>query len=127
MVGLPEDTRTRELLEWAAEDVLAAGGDAVLWRAHTLAGADECSVAQAMVDARAEEYRAIIAVAEAALAASTAEAPRVLRKLRRELQVVKRRDYSPPAEREAATQALARLATAAAGTAGVGSAARAQP
>jgi hypothetical protein len=112
LVGLPEDARTRELLEWVAEDVVAAGGDAVLWRAQTLAGADERAVAQAMADARAEEYHSLAAAADAALMAPAEEAPRLLQRLRRELQVVKRRDYFPPPEREQATQALRRLAVA---------------
>src|SRR5688500_5769271 len=59
LVALPEDARTRELLEWVAGDIAAAGGDAVLWRAQTLADADERAVAQTMADARAEEYQAI--------------------------------------------------------------------
>ena len=36
----------------------------------------------------------------------------MLRKLRRDLQTVRRRHYFPPPEREAATQALGRLARA---------------
>ena len=109
LVALPEDARTRELLEWVAEDVTAAGGDAVLWRAQTLAGEDERAVARAMADARAAEYRAITAAAETASATAPPDS-RLLRRLRRELQSVRRRDYFPPQERETATQALAELA-----------------
>ena len=110
LVALPEDARTRELLEWVAGDVTAAGGDAVLWRAQALAGADERAVARTMADARAEEYRGLAAAAESALAGPADEATRTLRRLRRELQAVRRRDYFPPPEREAATRALGRLA-----------------
>lgn len=109
LVALPEDARTRELLEWVAEDVTGAGGDAVLWRAQTLAAEDERRVARALADARAAEYRAITAAAEEASTAGVPDA-RLLRRLRRELQTVRRRDYFPPAERETATQALHRLA-----------------
>jgi len=112
LVGLPEDARTRELLEWVAEDVLAAGGETVLWRAQALARGDERSVALAMAAARAEEYRALTAAAETVLTAPGPEAPRLLKKLRRELQAVKRRDYFPPPEREDATQAVRRLTAA---------------
>ena len=118
LAALPEDARTRELLEWVAEDVIGAGGDAVLWRAQPFAGADEHAVARAMADARAEEYRTVAAAAELALAGPTEDAPRALRRLRRELQTVRRRDYFPPPEREAATQALSRLARSVTGTAG---------
>lgn len=123
LVGLPEDARTRELLEWVADDVLAAGGDAVLWRAQTLAGADERTIAQALADARAEEYRAVAAAAEAALELPAAEASRLLRKLRRDLHLVQRRDYYPPPDREVAVRAVARLAAVATVRAGVGVAA----
>ena len=113
LVGLPEDARSEELLEWVADDVVAAGGDALLWRAQALAGSDERLVAQAMADARGKEYRTIISAAEAGLGLAAPEARRLLRKLRRELQAVRRRDYFPPPEREAATRALGKLAAAA--------------
>ena len=35
LVGLPADARTREHLEWIAEEVLAAGWDATIWLAFT--------------------------------------------------------------------------------------------
>ena len=119
LVALPEDARTRELLDWVAGDVVAAGGDATLWRAQTLAASYERPVARSMADARAEEYQAITAAAELASTGTAEEATRALRKLRRDLQAVRRRDYFPPPEREAATQALGQLAraiTTAAGT-----------
>lgn len=117
LVALPEDARTRELLEWVAGDVTAAGGDAVLWRAQTLSGADERVVAQAMADARAEEYRGITAAADSALAGPGDGAARALQKLRRDLQSVRRRDHFPPPERETATRALNQLAGSLAGRA----------
>ena len=110
LVGLPEDARTRELLEWVAEDILAAGGDAVLWRAQTLSAADQKSVAEVMATARADEYRTIAEQAKSALGTAPGEQRRLLRKLRRELQSVKRRDYFPPNARQTATGALNELA-----------------
>lgn len=118
LVALPEDARTRELLERVAGDVTAAGGESVLWRAQALAGTDERKVARTMADARAEEYRALTAAADAALAGPADEAARSLRKLRRELQEVRRRDHFPPPEREAATRALDQLAASLSDTAG---------
>ena len=65
-MSLPDDARTRERLEWIADQVEAAGGTATLWRAQTHSRAEETRIAQAMADARAEEYSAIIREAEAA-------------------------------------------------------------
>lgn len=120
LVALPEDARTRELLEWVAGDVTAAGGEAVLWRAQTLSGTDERRVARAMADARAAEYRTLTTAAELALGESVDAATRSLRRLRRELQTVRRRDHFPPPEREVATRALDRLARRVTGAAGTG-------
>lgn len=57
LVALPKDARTREHLEWVAEEIVEAGGSATLWQAQTLSRAEERSVAQAMASARAEEYQ----------------------------------------------------------------------
>lgn len=112
LVALPEDARTRELLEWVATEVDEAGGSAMLWQAQTLSRSDERSVAQGMADARAEEYRTLIARARAGLGAAQAERARLLLKLRRELRAVQRRDYFAPAERDEAVAAVSDLAAA---------------
>jgi hypothetical protein len=49
----------REHLEWVADQVVEAGGTALLPRARTLARKDDRSLAEAMSHARAEEYRAL--------------------------------------------------------------------
>lgn len=112
LVALPEDARTREHLEWVAEEIVEAGGSATLWRAQTLSRADEQSVAQAMASARAEEYRSLAEQASAALSRSVAEQRRQLTKLRRDLRSVTRRDYFPPSERRDATAAVTNLTDA---------------
>jgi hypothetical protein len=108
LVALPADARTREQLEWAADDVVAAGGTSGVWLARPATRAQERELARAMSAARAEEYQAI--VAQAAAGAPPAQRTRLLRRLRAELRRVQRRDYFPPPEREEARQALAGLA-----------------
>lgn len=112
-VALPEDARTREHLEWVADRVLDAGGTALLLRAQALARKDERALAQTMARARAQEYRDLAARATDvdAAHATASEHTRVLRRLRKELRTIQRRDYFPPAERDAAVAAVTDLAT----------------
>jgi len=110
LVGLPADARTREQLEWAADETLAAGGSAGVWLARPTTRAQERELAQEMNAARAEEYRLLVGEAEAALGAADADRVRALRRLRAENHRIRRRDFFRPAEREQARQALAALA-----------------
>jgi len=111
LVALPADPRTREQLEWAAEEVTDNGGSAAVWLATPAARAQEARLAQAMADARAAEYRALIAAAaEAAGGGDPAARAPAVRRLRTELRAIQRRDYFPPAEREAAQAAVRDLA-----------------
>lgn len=112
IVALPEDARTREHLEWLADQVLEAGGTSLLMSAQTLSRADEQHLAQSMATARAEEYEAVREAATAATRAEAAERRRALKRLRREMRAVQRRDYFPPAQRDAAHAALTALAEA---------------
>ena len=118
LVALPAAARTREQLEWVAEEVADAGGTATIWLACPATRAHEDQLATAMAAARAAEYQALIIAAEAAAARPGAAPDRsdragVLRRLRNELRAIQRRDYFPPAERdqaEAAIRAVAELA-----------------
>lgn len=110
LVALPADARTREQLEWAAEEVVTAGGAAGVWLARPTTRAQEREIAQAMNAARAEEYRIVAGDASAALAASKAERTRALRRLRAENRRIRRRDFFRPPEREHARQAINDLA-----------------
>lgn len=113
VVALPEDARAREHLEWVADQVIEAGGTALLLRAQTLARKDERALAQAMSQARAGEYRDLTAHAAqvAQTVAGPTEAARALKRLRKDLRTIQKRDYFPPAEREDAVAAVNRLAT----------------
>lgn len=111
VVALPEDARTREHLEWVADLVLEAGGTALLLRAQAFTRRDEQAIAHEMATARAEEYAQLAAEVEAARAAGPAtDGGRALRRLRKELRAIQRRDYFPPAERDRAVTALTELA-----------------
>ncbi len=110
-VALPEDARTREHLEWVADQVLDAGGTALLLRAQAFTVKDERAVAHAMAVARAEEYQEVIAsAAQARDVGDDAERRRVVARLRKQLRVIQRRDYFPPPDRDGAVAALADLA-----------------
>jgi hypothetical protein len=109
-VALPEDARTREQLEWVADEVVEAGGTALLWRAQTMAARDEKVLARAMAVARAAEYEEVIDQANAATESSLVEQRRAVRRLRRELRAIRRRDHFPPVEAERAVVAVASLA-----------------
>lgn len=112
VAALPEDARTREHLEWVADQVGEAGGTALLMRAQTLARRDERALAQAMSRARAEEYRDLANRADEAAQANieAVEVLRAVKRLRKELRTVQKRDYFPPPERDVALAAVNRLA-----------------
>ena len=109
LVTLPHDARTREQLDWLAEEILEAGGVATVWLATPGSAAQERAIAETMRAARAAEYQAVTEQARAA-AASAVERMRALRRLRGELRRIARRDFFPPAEREAARAAVDALA-----------------
>ena len=126
LVALPADARTREQLEWVAEEVVEASGTAGVWLARPATPAQERALAQEMAGARALEYAALAEAARAALAAGTAERSRGLRRLRGQWREITRRDFFPPPEREAAAAALRSLgdAVAAGAAASAGTAAQ---
>src|SRR5215207_7358901 len=87
LVALPADARTREQLEWVADDVERAGGMAMLWTARNESAAQERRLATEMSTARAAEYRQVRDAALDAAARGPCTAP-VLRRLRAELRRV---------------------------------------
>jgi hypothetical protein len=115
LVALPADARTREALEWLADDVLAADGTAGLWVARPATLAQERELARGMAAARAAEYRDLTDSCRSAATTDPTERARALRRLRGEWRAINRRDFFPPPEREVAAAALRDLAAAAAG------------
>ncbi|MEU1981798.1 Chromate resistance protein ChrB [Nocardia sp. NPDC019395] len=109
VVGLPADARTREQLDWLAEEIVEAGGEAMVWLAQPAAVGQERRLARSMADARTTEYAAVIAEAQRSAALPEPERLRALRRLRGELRRIQRRDYFPPAERAVAVRAVQAL------------------
>ncbi len=113
LVALPADARTREALEWVADDAVAAGGTATLWLAELTSRSSEHGLVAAMAAARTEEYDALAAKVGTLLDEATlseAEVTRRLRLLRRELRSVQRRDFFPPPARQRCQTAFRALA-----------------
>jgi len=112
LVALPADARTREQVDWIAEEITEAGGAASVWVARPATLTQERELAAGMAAARAAEYRKITEQASAAQALPGAERERIMRRLRDELRRIHRRDYFPPAERDHARAAVQDLAAA---------------
>lgn len=110
VVALPDDARTREHLEWLAEEVLEWGGEAGVWIATATTQAQELQLIEQMRSARALEYAEFTTQAAAALDTSAAERVKSLRRLRNQWRLITRRDYFPPPERNDAHAALRQLA-----------------
>jgi hypothetical protein len=109
LVALPADARTREQLEWVADEAVEHGGTASVWLARPASVAQERELAAAMAADRASEYVELEAAARQALAVPRAEQRKALVRLRRTTREVDRRDFFPPAERDRAQAALRRL------------------
>lgn len=110
LVALPGDARTREQLEWAAEEVEQAGGTAGVWFARPATQELERAIIEPMSTARAGEYAEITGQAQEARALKAPQRAQVLSKLRTQLRQVQRRDFFRPPEREQARVALRDLA-----------------
>jgi hypothetical protein len=110
LVALPADARTREHLDWLAEEIVEAGGAAMVWLATPASTGQERAIAQAMRDARAVEYQAVAAEARSAAGGATVERARAARRLRGALRRITRRDFFPPPERDLAQAAVRALA-----------------
>ncbi|GAA4053535.1 Chromate resistance protein ChrB [Nonomuraea soli] len=109
LVALPADARTREQLEWIAEEIGEAGGSSTLWLAAAASLSQEQDVAEEMRRARAVEYRAVVEQARAAADGRPGERARTVKRLQAELRKIGRRDFFPPAERETARLAVQAL------------------
>lgn len=121
LVGLPADARTKEQLEWLADEVLEAGGEATIWVGRPGSAEQERTMARRMAESVAADYRSVAAEATGALGSvGGAAGRRTLARLRRELRRIGLRDYFPPPERDEARRAVEQLAA----TVGVGAVGR---
>lgn len=112
LVALPADPRTREQLEWIAEEVTDNGGEATLWLGQPLDASAAAAIADRMTAAIAGEYDVVIAEAAAARTADPASRRRAALRLRRELHRIQGRDFFTCPQREAARRAIEQLAAA---------------
>ncbi|MBI5284003.1 MAG: chromate resistance protein [Chloroflexi bacterium] len=113
LVALPLDAKTREQLDWIAEEISDAGGDASVWIAEPTTAAQERAIARQLTQAVAEEYRGLIEAAAIASRGGAGPDRRTLARLRRELRQIEGRDYFNASGRREARAAVERLAKAA--------------
>jgi hypothetical protein len=110
LVGLPLGDQTREQLEWLAESVIEAGGEASVWLAEPAARSQAEALVGEVQSARSAEYRAVVKAAEGAWEEASTVRRRTIGRLRRDLRRIRSRDYlgaSGRVEAEAAVEALA--------------------
>lgn len=110
LVALPLDARNREQLEWIADDVAEAGGQATIWIGRLASRSDERSIVRDLAGAVAVEYRKVIDEARSAGGLEGVVRRRTLARLRRELRRIRQRDYFPPTEAQQARAAVESLA-----------------
>ena len=109
LVTLPLTDETRERLEWLAEQVREAGGDAGVWIAQPTTAKQERELKQRLRTAVAADYRAVLEAAEAARKEGVVTR-RTVERLRRAVRAIRARDYFPPPERARAERAVEALA-----------------
>jgi Protein ChrB, N-terminal len=109
LAALPFDARNREQLEWLADEVADAGGEATIWVGELGSAAQERELASRMAEVVAADYRALIEEAGVVSERPLGQRRRTLARLRRELRRIRARDYFPPSERELAQRALDEL------------------
>jgi hypothetical protein len=104
LVALPLGPETREQLEWLADEVADAGGEASIWIAEPGSAAEARALEQRVNAAVAAEYRAARAEAQGA------HDRRTVARLRRTLRAIRARDYFGAEGREEAERAVDALA-----------------
>src|SRR2546423_2368580 len=98
LVALPLTDDTRERLEWLAEQVREAGGDAGVWLAQPTAAKQERELKQRLRAAGPADYRAVIEAAGAAREEGIVTR-RAVERLRRGVRANRAPAYFPPPQR----------------------------
>jgi len=106
LVALPADARTREQLEWIAEEVTDHDGDAAVWLGRPLDPAARWALVSRMTAAVAAEYDVVTAEAAAARDGDAVTRRRALLRLRGELRRIAGRDFFAPPQRDTARAAV---------------------
>ncbi len=112
LVALPLDARTREQLEWLADEVVDAGGEASIWLAEAATASHERELAARMAESIVAEYQTLLSSVGDAVDLSEGQRRRAIARLRRELRSIRSRDFFPPPEADEARRALEDLAAA---------------
>jgi len=108
LVALPASARTREQLDWLADEVVEAGGEAWIWVARSASRRQDADLEQQIEQAAAADYGALLDELE-----RLADEPltrRTVARLRRELHRIEARDHAAPPQREQARRAVELLA-----------------
>src|SRR5439155_777880 len=95
LAALPLDARNRERLEWLADEIAEAGGEATIWVGELGSAGQERELAARMADAIAVEYRALIEHAAMARRQASGQQRRTVARLRRESRPIRARDHFP--------------------------------
>jgi hypothetical protein len=106
VVAMPADARTREALEWIAEEVVDHDGQATVWLGRPADSAGRAAMVARMTAAVGREYDQVIAEAQALAGEDRSATGRALTRLRRELHRIEARDFFPSTRREEARHAL---------------------
>ena len=112
LVTLPNDAKSKEQLEWIADEVVAAGGEADLWIGRPATKAQQRALAAQMTAEVDAEYTAVIEEAAAALDEASGTQKRTIARLRRDLNRIRSRDHFQSRSFDRATAAVERLADA---------------
>ena len=110
LVALPADARTREALEWVADQVIEHSGQAMLWLGRPADRAGLEQITSRMTAAVSAEYAAVAAEAEQVEETDPAARRRVAARLNRELRRIAERDFFTAPGAAGARHAVAKLA-----------------
>jgi hypothetical protein len=110
LVALPADARTKEQLEWVADQAVEAGGEATIWLARLGSAKQERELAARMAAEVTDAYQVVVDEVAELRRAPGAVQQRTLSRLRREVRRIGQRDYFPPPARDAAHAAVDGLA-----------------
>ena len=110
LVALPLDARNREQLEWLADQVREASGEASIWLGSLTSRRQERALVERMAAAIEGEYRQLIARASSDVPSTPAARRLAVRRLRGELRAIRMRDYFPGTVTKQAQVAVDRVA-----------------
>ena len=110
LVALPNGVRTKEQLEWIADEVVEAGGEADLWIGRPATKAQQRALLNQMAAEVDAEYDAVIEDAAAAFDEPTGTQKRTLARIRRDIKRIRARDHFGSRAVDRAIAAVERLA-----------------